>query len=646
VGRSASHAAAATLFGALGVMWMAPVLADGTNLVPGNGPGDNIGFVWNGWWMRHALATGQWPFSTAWLFAPVGADLTLHTHAALPSAVVAALSSGGSIVRATNIVVTLHLVLNLTAAYALLIRLKQPVPAAIVGALAFGWSPFVGGHLPGHFNLIAAWVLPLAALLLIDALETRRRLSRVGAGLMLAVAAYVDYYYAIYAALLLALLVVTRSMDVTFVRAPLARWQGRIATLLTALAIVAVGVAAAIAVTGGGILDVAGQRISMRTAGNPLSAAGLLALLVLVVVLAPRIRLRPDGTALLADVRRMGLTVAVAALALLPLVFAALRLLQQGNYVSQHYRWRSAPAGIDVGTFLLGNPHGLAWSALPDRAYGWLGIDAVEQGAWFGPGVLALCACAWLYGRREEARRWLAIGGVFFIWALGPYLVAFGHNLPILLPATLVRYVPIVANARIPSRAIVVVYLAAAVLCAMGVSALLARRRRGTALALSALVLIDYVPAAPPVYRLAGRMVDAVLQQQPGPGAVCELPMGLRDGFGERGRFDPPVLYYQTVHERPMTGGFIARLPPAVVERYLRDPVLGPLVRLSEGSPLAAEHPPTSAEAGRLLVAHRIRFVVVNRHLSPPDLQLYVTTGLPLQLLAEDANQLVYRVRD
>src|SRR5688572_4173461 len=113
---------------------MAPVLADGSIRVPGDGPGDNIGFVWNGWWMRHALSIGQWPLWTGWLFAPAGVDLTLHTHAALPSAIAAALSSGG-IVRATNIVVTLHLFLNFTAAYALLIRLKQAVPAAIVGAL-------------------------------------------------------------------------------------------------------------------------------------------------------------------------------------------------------------------------------------------------------------------------------------------------------------------------------------------------------------------------------------------------------------------------------------------------------------------------------------------------------------------------------
>jgi hypothetical protein len=225
VPNSVSHVAAATLFAGLAVVWMAPVLADGSILVPDDGPGDNIGFVWNGWWRRHALSIGQWPLWTGWLFAPAGVDLTLHT--------------------------------------------------------------------------------------------------------------YVDYYYAIYAALLLGLLVLARSTDATLLRGPLARWQSRTVAMLTALALVAVGVAAAIAVTGGGVFDVAGRKISTLTATNPLSAAGLLALVALVVTLVPRIRLRPDGTAQLADLRRLWLTVAVAALALLPLAFAALRLWQRGDYVSQ-----------------------------------------------------------------------------------------------------------------------------------------------------------------------------------------------------------------------------------------------------------------------------------------------------------------------
>lgn len=642
--QAGKHAVALALFAGVTVMWLAPVLGQSDMVVPGGGAGDNVSFVWNTWWMRHAVFTGQWPLRTSLFFFPFGVDLTLHTHTALPSALGAVLSRGGSIVAATNVVIALHLFLNFAATYALLVRARQEWVAAIVGALAFGWSPYISAHLPGHFNLIAAWVLPLTALLLVEALDSRRGLSRVLLGLSLAGTAYIDYYYAVYAGMLVVLLVALRSAGATLVRQRPARWQSGALTLLAALFVIAIVVAVTIVVTGGGTIRLGGRTVWMLSASNPISAAGLLAFAALAILIVPRIRLSLDRDLFINDLRRLRLPFAIATVALLPLVLAAVGMWQRGAYVSQRYLWRSAPPGIDVGTFFLGNPRGWAWGALPERAYLSLGIDSHEQVAWFGPGVLALCVCAWLLHRDAQVRRWLAVGAMFLLWALGPYLVGLGYKLPILLPATLVRYVPIVANARIPGRAIVVVYLVASILAAMGVTALLARGRRTLATILCALVLIDYVPSPPPVYRLEVRMVDDVIRRHPDGGAVCELPMGLRDGFGERGRFDASVLFYQTVHERPMTGGFVARLPPVTADAYARDPILGVLLRLSEGGALSAERLPPRSRAGALLAAHGITFVVVNRHLTPSELATYVETGLPLRLIAEDVKHRLYRV--
>src|SRR6185437_8188581 len=120
----------------------------------------------------------------------------------------------------------------------------------------------------------------------------------------------------------------------------------------------------------------------------------------------------------------------------------------------QTYFWRSAPPGIDLGTLLLGNPSGLLTDASIAAWYQRLHMDALEQVAWVGPGVLALALGAvFLLPRDTTVRLWLAIGSLFLVWALGPYLVAFGHNLRLPLPGALVRYVPIVSNARIPAQA-------------------------------------------------------------------------------------------------------------------------------------------------------------------------------------------------
>jgi hypothetical protein len=73
------------------------------------------------------------------------------------------------------------------------------------------------------------------------------------------------------------------------------------------------------------------------------------------------------------------------------------------------------------------------------------------------------------------------------------------------------------------------------------------------------------------------RLYATTLRNQP-PGALLDLPLGLRDGFGERGHLDHRALFYQTLHQHPIAGGFVARLSPRIVEAYATDPVLGTLL--------------------------------------------------------------------
>src|SRR4051794_25281545 len=43
------------------------------------GPGDGYQFLWNLWWFRHAVETGQNPYFTTLLHAPHGVSLLGHT---------------------------------------------------------------------------------------------------------------------------------------------------------------------------------------------------------------------------------------------------------------------------------------------------------------------------------------------------------------------------------------------------------------------------------------------------------------------------------------------------------------------------------------------------------------------------------------
>ena len=136
------------------------------------------------------------------------------------------------------------------------------------------------------------------------------------------------------------------------------------------------------------------------------------------------------------------------------------------------------------------------------RVYRHFGIDAIESGAWLGivPALLAVWAIRRNWTCRD-VRHWTAIGGVFLVWALGHHLLVFGHNTGMILPEALLRYIPIAANARVPGRAMVVVFLALALLAARALTAWRARSGHPTVVLACVLALVgaDYLPAPFPL---------------------------------------------------------------------------------------------------------------------------------------------------
>src|SRR5262245_24192026 len=88
----------ALTFGAITAWWLQPLISNLSSALPGGGAGDNVTFVWNVWWMGYVLHhAGQRFFFTPFLLHPFGADLTLHTHTALPALVGVALANGSPV---------------------------------------------------------------------------------------------------------------------------------------------------------------------------------------------------------------------------------------------------------------------------------------------------------------------------------------------------------------------------------------------------------------------------------------------------------------------------------------------------------------------------------------------------------------------
>lgn len=621
----------------LALLWTFPLITHGSTHIPGDGPGDNIGALWNFWWTRFALAQDLDLFHTRHLFAPEGTSLGLHAQLAVPALLGATVLGGVPLIPAHNVLLIVTLALNGLCAYWLLRRETGDDIAALLGGVIFAGSPFFVAHLHGHFNVLSAWSLPLACLATRAATPGSHRWA-VGFGAVLGLTVYLDYYYALYAGALAGVLLLLQRYDVRLTHGVAHSHPSTADRWLIGVTIVVAAVVVPIAIADGLTPGPPQPGLS-----DPFNGQQLLWLLLAIVALRRwRPRLSFSATHAAAPSRWVVVPIAIGIAILMsaPLGIAVLGVVLNGDYVSQTYPWRSGAQGVDLATLVMGPPfHWIAGT--PALAYDWLGIDMIERSAWMGIVPLGLALTGWRLAPRPQTMRWLVVGGGAFLWALGPHLTILGWNSGLVLPNAVLRYLPVLSNARVPGRTMVIVFLAVAVLSAFGIAEL---RRRGFPIVgcavVATLLLAELWPGRFPLTALESSPLYESLRIHPASGAVLELPMGIRDGFGETGRLDHQTLWYQTIHERPMTGGFVARMPASTVRAYTEHPLLSTLLALSSSTPPSeAVRLPDGEEAQRALRALDIRFIVLNRQTAPPALANWVdAVGGPVrvQLGADD----------
>jgi hypothetical protein len=655
------HAGPTALFAMLAAAWTWPLVLHLGDAVPGD-PGDNYSFLWNLWWMRHVLATpGVAYFHTTYLFYPFGTTIADHPHTALPALVAATLLKPVSIVAAQNLLLIAYVFANMATMYALVwstttinaegaetaenTREKRRRRGAILAAVMFGLSPYVAVHLLGHFDLVAAWVLPAFALALRGALRRGSTRATIAAGTILAATAYVAYYYVVYLWLFAIVYATAWATRVTLSRpdAAAARITRGLRWIFASGAAAGALIAAAIAATGGGTVMLGQRGIGAHVPQTALTAMWACIVGAIATCWHPTVHVAETSPGAwrraITVVRRVG---AVFAIGAAPLFWQAARLIAAGTYVTPWYGWRSAPRGIDLLAPFAGHPLHPLFHTFGEHAYRSMHADSIEAIAWIGivPLLLLIVAVA----RREraaEARSWLAVAAAFLIWSLGPFLVVGGFDTGLKLPEILARYVPFVANARMPGRAMVGVYMALAVLIGMAMSSAtwLPPLLRAPAMQWIAIALVafEYWDAPirlttidrPPIYRTLANAA---------PGAVCEVPFGVGDGLSTGvGSQDRRALYYATVHEHPLAGGYIGRMPLDAVARYANMSVAESLMRLSD--PRA---PMPVANLG--LAARPCRYLVVHRAVSSPALLAYVEQ-LPVNRIAADSARELYEFR-
>lgn len=626
---------------ALAFAWPLPLHL--STALPGSPGGDTGVYVWNLWVFRHEIvAHSHFPFFTSEILAMAPAvPLTLHNYTSFANLLAFPLLPWLGTVATFNVLVIAS---GIASAYAMFLfaraRLGDAAAAWIAGLL-FGFSPFMSARATEHFSLIQTAPLPIFAWILYRIWLQPTITLAIGAGIVVAWAYLCDPYYAVYCLLTATFTVVNSVLALERSAAPtrLARYA---AFLDLALLLVG-GLIVGIVLRGGGQFEILGLRVSMTRLYTPVMLFTVLAVVRIWTLIGARVtwsvrELPPARVAIAAGV--------ACAVLLSPMLYAMSTTIGHREWIGPRVYWRSSAPGVDLLALLVPNPlHPLFGAAardwiasLPNRF-----VENVASIPWVALGTI-LVAVVW---RRFRAPRiWIVYTSLFALLALGPFVRIAGENTYIPGPWALLRYVPVIGAARMPTRFMAIVMLGVAMLLGF---ALLHLRERSARPALvsavvGALLVFELLPAPVTLHSARVPSIFSIIREDSRPGRVLHLPFGVRDGLSSRGNFSADMQFFQTVHEKALVGGYLSRLPNGEVERFRKVPLLRVLMRLSEGGKADRE-----MRAGALETAAEQRekldiiYVVVNRSKTSPELFDFAQAAFSMQLVAADGEWELYR---
>jgi hypothetical protein len=150
--------------------------------------------------------------------------------------------------------------------------------------------------------------------------------------------------------------------------------------------------------------------------------------------------------------------------------------------------------------------------------------------------------------------------------------------------------------------------------------------------AVAAVMLFELLPAPRPLYSATvPRFYERVAQYE-GQVRMLELPVGVRDGTSSIGNFSARSQFFQTVHGKPLIGGYLSRVSRRRIDEIRSDPMLAALVTLSEGGALDPSRERALIEQGPAFIGQtRIGFVVIDGTRASPQLRDFAVRALRLR---------------
>ncbi len=158
------------------------------------GCGDAARFLWFFEWPAFALSHGHSVLYSSYLFHPTGINLLDDTSVLALGIVLAPVTWAFGPVASMNVALTLAPALSAFAMFVLLRRWVTWTPAAVLGGLAYGFSPFLITELALNQLNIAFLAVPPLLIMALDDLLVRQPRPPWRTGLVLAALAVVQFF--------------------------------------------------------------------------------------------------------------------------------------------------------------------------------------------------------------------------------------------------------------------------------------------------------------------------------------------------------------------------------------------------------------------------------------------------------------------
>lgn len=278
-----------------------------------------------------------------------------------------------------------------------------------------------------------------------------------------------------------------------------------------------------------------------------------------------------------------------------------------------------------------------------------------ENTTYIGYTVIFLSIVGFYVFRKDITVRFWGMVAIFFsLLSMGPLLHVAGETVftvftdftfSVPLPhLILYNLVPFLENSRTTGRFFIVAALAFAVLAGYGCSELIKRYDTKKTLIVSilcAFVIFEYIGIPYPVYPVDQPAYYQKIGQDPEQYALLEIPITARYGSGIK------IMYYQTMHGKPVIGGQTPRMPANANDFEKNTPFINEITYLKPLDDILNQDKNSTAIS--VLRYYNIRYIILHKeYLNVRNLQIAqdiiseLTTAVEKKF--EDDTIIVYQV--